>query len=148
MVSPGFRTILREISLLQRQLANLVDVGYTTGWKEKGTFGAEGWEPPIDLIETGEGYMLYVDLPGVSRENTHVEIRGKTLVLSGSRAYGREQDPESVFRFERPHGSFQREIELPTEIDEEHVEAQLSDGVLRIRLLCKQPKGGRQIPVR
>jgi HSP20 family protein len=148
MVNPGFRAILREISLLQRQLGNLVDIGFTSGWQEAGRAGAEGWIPPIDLFEGDTGYVLYVDLPGLAREDVRLEMKGNALALSGSRPYERGEDPESVFRFERPHGAFNREIELPANIDEEKIEAQLADGVLIIRLLFKQPKGGREIPVR
>jgi len=147
MANPGFRAILREIALLQRQLANLADIGFTTGWNASRQ-NAEGWEPPVDLMESDTGYVLYVDLPGVPREDIRVEMKGNRLLLFGSRAYEREEDPESVFRFERPHGVFKREVVLPTTVDEEKVEAQLSDGVLAVRLVLKQPNGGREIPVR
>ncbi len=90
------------------------------------------WVPAVDLYETPERFVLYVDLPGIAKENIDIGIHERLVVISGLR-----RDPEkgcAAERLEIRTGRFEREIELPESIDMTGVEALLKDGVLRLTL--------------
>ena len=147
MVKPNLENIMQEIAHLQQRLANLIDAGYTTGWHDTGTIAKGGWSPPVDVLEDHAQVTLFIDVPGVVREDIKLQIKENILLLSGQRKYNKE-DPEAVFRFERPCGAFKREVVLPSRVDEERIEAELSNGVLIVKMPLLQAKGGHEIEVK
>jgi len=93
--------------------------------------GPAGWNPPVDLHETPDNYVVTAELPGLSREDVEIHLHDGRLTLSGSR---RERgDPcEQYHRVERGHGSFRRTFQLPIPVDADHIVADLRDGVLTV----------------
>ena len=39
-------------------------------------FGAAAWQPAVDVYETGDAYLIEVDIPGVPPENVEVQVDG------------------------------------------------------------------------
>ncbi len=71
------------------------------------------WEPPIDVFEDEERFVILVALPGVPPECIDVIVEDDTLAI---RAKCELPFPASSFvvqRLEIPHGYFERRIELP-----------------------------------
>jgi HSP20 family protein len=71
------------------------------------------WEPPVDVFEDEDQYVILVALPGVPPERVEVVIDGNSLVI---RAECELPFPSGAFvvqRLEIPHGYFERRIELP-----------------------------------
>ena len=111
--------------------------------------GPRGVYPPVNLSESGDGYVLTAELPGVSPENIDVQIEGSTVTLSGHRkveyAAG---DGVSVHRRERQSGNFRRAFELPAEIDLDKARASHKNGVLTLELPKSPGLQPRQIEVK
>lgn len=93
--------------------------------------GPSGWVPPVDLHETPDAYVVTAELPGLKRENLHIEMMDGRLTLSGIRPE-RESTCEQYHRVERGHGSFSRAFQLPLPVDAERIIAELHDGVLTV----------------
>ena len=109
---------------------------------------ARGVYPPVNLYETEEGYVLTAELPGVTPEDIHVSLEGSTVTLSGERKPEHESmEGASLHRRERSSGSFRRAFELPTEIDQEKVEAVHRNGLLMLRIPKLPTQKPREIPV-
>jgi HSP20 family protein len=112
-----------------------------------GGAGREGdggvWSPPVDLEETDDAWVVEADLPGVKKDDVSVELRDNELEIHGE---SKEQTRSGVLhRHARRTGQFDYRVTLPGEIDAERdVDAQLSDGVLRVRV----PKGEHSQPRR
>jgi HSP20 family protein len=87
----------------------------------------------LDAWETPEALEVQVDLPGVEAKDVDVQVEAGQLVLKVSRP-DEGRDGDRWLRRERGVGSFTRTLALPTDIDPEAVEAQLGEGVLRLRL--------------
>jgi HSP20 family protein len=88
---------------------------------------------PVDLYEAGDEYVLTASLPGVTPEQVDVTVQGNTVTVS----YERKRDENEGVTWharELPYGRFTRQIGLPVHIDNEHVEASMEHGVLRLRL--------------
>lgn len=100
----------------------------------------------IDVKEVGNAYQVQAEIPGVPKEDIHVEVHGALVTL---RAEVKQQDSqnqdERVLRSERYYGSVSRSFELPTEIDAAETTAKFADGILTLQLPKKQksPNGNR-----
>ena len=95
---------------------------------------ASHWHPVVDIYETDSAVVLRAELPGVSKEDVHLEVRGHTLVLAGERKQEEEVKEENYYRVERSYGSFYRAFGLPSAVEASKVKASMKDGVLEITL--------------
>jgi HSP20 family protein len=95
---------------------------------------ARRWVPAMDLVETGDHYVLLADLPGLSENDVNVELDSNVLTISGERKAENGQERGGYRRVERSYGSFSRSLTLPKGIDPEAVQASFEHGVLEVRI--------------
>ena len=106
---------------------------------------ARGWNPSVDLYETGDAFVLEADLPGVKSEDVKVEAENDDLVLQGWRTIEKSESDGQFHTMERSSGNFLRRIRLPESIDKDAIQAEFRDGVLRVILpKVKQKKKGER----
>ncbi|HEU4341605.1 MAG TPA: Hsp20/alpha crystallin family protein [Candidatus Binatia bacterium] len=94
-----------------------------------------GWNPSVDLYETTEAFVLEADLPGVKAEDVKVEIENSDLVLQGWRTLEKSQSDGTFHTMERSSGHFLRRMKLPESVEQESIQADFHDGVLRVIIL-------------
>lgn len=116
-------------------------------------FGGEGGllapgQPPMNLAETETHFEITFDLPGLRPEEVCVEFKEGQLIVSGERKGEHETAGKKFHRIERSYGTFRRSITLPGDVDEEKIDAEFHDGVLRVLLPKSLEQRGRQIHVR
>ena len=92
------------------------------------------WVPEISVWEGDDGWLLCVDLPGVTRDQVHVHLESNVLVISGERTGPVEEKHLEPRWLERRAGAFRREIPLPQFIAPDVLRASMKEGVLEIRL--------------
>lgn len=107
---------------------------------------------PIDVYETTDHAVVLASMPGIHPDNVNVSVEKDTLTISGSVAGERKQEdehgePVTWYMAEIPRGSYERRVQLPFVIDESKVEAEFSNGLLRIRLPKMEAAKPRRIPV-
>jgi HSP20 family protein len=90
--------------------------------------------PAFDMKETRDAFVLEADLPGVREEDVEVSLTGNRLTVSGRREAEHREEGDTHFVYERSHGAFTRTFTVPDGCDTEHIEAELRDGVLRLRV--------------
>ena len=100
--------------------------------------GVGGWNPQLDVTEEDDRLILEMDLPGVRREDVNVELRGHTLIISGSRKIVRRIVGARYTHSERVSGSFQRAVPLPRQVEQEGITASMEEGILRLELPKKE----------
>jgi len=104
----------------------------------------------VDVKDAGDHLEVTVDVPGVEEKDIDVKLMDGALVFSGKRESHKEEERKGFFRSERSFGAFQRYVPLPCEVDEDRVEADMRNGVLKVTLAksadAKQHE--RKIPVR
>jgi HSP20 family protein len=123
---------------LSHEIERLFDEIIHRPWK--GAREVRGWNPPVDLYETSDAFILEADLPGVEAENVKVEVNNGDIVLHGQRSLGQGHHNEHFHIMERGSGFFVREIKLPESVDKQKIQAEFKDGVLRV-VLAKSKKG-------
>lgn len=89
--------------------------------------------PPVDVVEDASGITLYADLPGVSKERLQLRVDGDQLAIEAEAqlAAPAEMTPTHV-EVELPR--YRRTFTLSKELDAQQVSAELSHGVLRVRI--------------
>jgi len=140
----GFRaSYVEEMARIQERVQALFDeLLLRAGVVGDAAGGADtlpgSWSPAVDILETGEAFLLYAELPGVEREDVDLTVEGRRLEVSGRR---RPLPADRAFaRMERSYGRFRRVFELPAAIDADRIAAVLKHGVLRVELPKRRPE--------
>jgi HSP20 family protein len=89
--------------------------------------------PPVDVIEDTTGITLYADLPGVPRDKLNLRVDGDTLAIEAELALAVPQGMEASHA-EVNLARYRRAFALSKELDAEKVSAELTHGVLRVRI--------------
>ena len=90
--------------------------------------------PSVDLIDSDDKLLLKADMPGISKEDVNVEVKGDRIEISAEVKKEEEKKKEGYIRQERSYRRYYRSIPLPAKIDSEKVEASFEDGVLKIEM--------------
>ena len=102
------------------------------------------WTPAIDISETEDAVIVKVDLPGVNPEDMEISLTDNVLVIKGEKKREEEEKKENFYRMERYYGTFMRAIQLPCEVQEDKVEANYKNGVLKV-ILPKKPEEVKKV---
>lgn len=110
-------------------------------WQSAGVF------PLINATQDRNNYYVRAELPGVVAEDLEISAVNRTLTLAGKRSSPPEEGV-SYHRKERMDGAFSRSITLPTEFENDKVEASLVNGLLTVTLPKPEKAKPRQISVK
>lgn len=97
--------------------------------------------PAIDIFETEAEITLLADLPGVKAGQLDIDLREGVLTVAGNITAPEGSEETDVLR-EFQVGRYLRRFTLSDTIDQSRINAQLSDGVLRLVL----PKAAKAVP--
>lgn len=122
--------------------------------REKQTFDAPAeqtkpgpvFSPSVDIFETEKAITLLADMPGVKADDLMVDLRDDTLTLAGEVSDSVKTTGEKVLEEYRT-GRYYRQFSLSEVIDQEKIDAKLSDGVLRLTLPKVEKATPRRIAV-
>lgn len=101
---------------------------------------------PMDAFRRGSDVWVYFDLPGVKAENLDITVERNVLTVAAERTWQRQEGDQSYVA-ERRAGTFRRQVQLGDGLDLEHLEADLHDGVLTIRIPVAERAKPRKVQV-
>jgi HSP20 family protein len=117
----------RELESLHSQMGELMD----SVWAPMGV-GNGVWVPVVDIEEAEDAWLVEAELPGVDRKDVNVELRDSELAITGEI---KERERKGILRRRtRRAGRFDFRVALPGEVDADHIDAKLRDGVLTVRV--------------
>ncbi len=88
----------------------------------------------IDLYQTKDNVIIKSTIAGVKPEDLDITIANDMVTIKGERVKAEKIAAEDYFYQECYWGGFSRSVILPVDIDSEHVEADLKDGILTVIL--------------
>ncbi|CAN7330979.1 Hsp20/alpha crystallin family protein [Variovorax paradoxus] len=102
--------------------------------------------PPVDVVEDSGGITLFADLPGVSRDKLSLQVASDTLTIEAESGLSIPEGLESSHT-EVGLGRFRRVFTLSKELDTSAISAELSQGVLKLRIPKAQHAQPRRIEI-
>jgi HSP20 family protein len=138
---------LRELNSLQSEMNRLFNTVFDAPSSGAPGSALRRWMPAMDLVESGDHFVLRADLPGMSEEDVSIEFEDGTLTLSGERKAEHEENEEGFHRVERSFGAFSRSLTLPQGTDADAVTAKFDRGVLEVRIPKPEQRKPRKIEI-
>ena len=89
--------------------------------------------PAVDIFETEKEITMLADMPGVKADDLMIDLRENTLTLSADIAPVENANEDDIL-VEYETGRYYRQFTLGELINQENIDAQLNEGVLRLSL--------------
>ena len=95
---------------------------------------ARSFRPALDLREEDGAYLAVVELPGLGKEDVTLNLEDGVLTIKGEKQSELDEEQDGLRHTERSFGSFQRAVRLPKEVEAEGISAEMTNGVLTVRI--------------
>lgn len=144
--------LMASVDKLRHEFDRWIDAAVVQGGRALDNLGLRGadkpWYPAVDVLETADSVLVFVDLPGVDAAAVDVSVAGNMLTFKGEKAQLAAGGAEgTVHTRERTSGPFERSIPLPAAVDVESASAEARDGVIRFRFTKTSPSKARPIQI-
>jgi HSP20 family protein len=130
----------------------LIGNGYTNGWlydrvnqlnrlfNEGNRVATEAHlVPRSDVVEHGEGYHFYFEMPGIKADSVQVQVEDDNLVIEAERKRPEWPKDSAIHVSERSYGTMRRAFTMPEDASAEGIKATYRDGVLEVTV-AKKPE--------
>jgi HSP20 family protein len=102
------------------------------------------WEPPLDIYELQQSFIVVVELPGLSKDSMDVsfDCEDNVLVISGWRDDLSPPGQVCTHQMEIRHGQFERRVKVMVPVDINRIEASYAKGFIKVTLPKVKGKSG------
>lgn len=111
------------------------------------THGGRVYRPLADIVETGDGVQLMLEMPGVSRDDLDVTLEKRVLTIRG-KVHPTAPDKLDLVHAEYGEGDYERSFSMSQDFDPDKIEASLSNGILTLTLPRAEAAKPKKIEVR
>ena len=101
--------------------------------------------PAVEVADTPDTVVVRALIPGVHKEDLHVDMTNETLTLRGE--YKEETKKELYYQQEIRYGPFTRTVPLPAPVQSDKAAAQCKDGVLEITIPKTEQAKVKHVPI-
>ncbi|MGH8508107.1 MAG: Hsp20/alpha crystallin family protein [Gammaproteobacteria bacterium] len=101
-----------------------------------------------DVYEDDRKIVVRLEVPGLEKDDFHIQVSGDTLIVSGEKCFEAEASEGRYRVLQCAYGSFQRAIALPGPVIVENARASYKRGVLKIELPKAETVRPRTIEVK
>lgn len=108
--------------------------------------GDPSLSPAVDIYEDDHGIVLLADLPGVSKDALHIHVDRDSLRVEGEANIEMPEGIQAIYADVRAT-RFERSFTLSSELDTAHIDANLKDGVLTLRIPKREEVRPRRIQI-
>lgn len=92
------------------------------------------WYPAADVYQTEDGWIVKVELAGVSVEDVEIDIQGNVLYIAGCRKDRSCAVGMSYHQMEITYSTFEKSLQFPAPIEGARIEHNFDNGILIIQL--------------
>lgn len=102
----------------------------------------------MDVSEQPKAFVVHAELPGVKKEDIHVQVEGNQVSITAEVKQEKEvKEDERVLRSERFFGQVSRSFQLAQDVDDSQSSAKFTDGVLELMLPKKATGAGKRLMI-
>ena len=104
--------------------------------------------PTADVVEDGEGYHFYFEMPGLKADTLEVKVEDGSLSIEAERVRPNWPEGSHVHLAERAYGTIGRVFRMPEDANPEGINATYRDGILVVNVPKKPESKPRKITVK
>lgn len=102
----------------------------------------------MDVKEDDKAYTVHAEMPGVKKEDIHVNVEGNTVSITAEvKKETERKEGEKVIHSERYYGKVYRSFSLGQDVDDANAKAKFDNGVLELVLPKKAATASRRVNV-
>ena len=98
------------------------------------SFAVSSPEAETDIKESDNLFQIKADIPGLTKKDIKVSLKGDQLTISGERKKISDNENDHYHYQERSIGKFKRSFNLPESINKDKIQASFKNGILSIEL--------------
>lgn len=136
----------QQLNTLQQEVNRMFEDFFGT-WPS-GVSSTMPWAPAVSLSEDDKAFTVKAELPGMKPEEIDVNVQDNLLTIRGERKEEKKEQKDKWIRSEFTHGSFSRQVALPSDVDAEGAEARMDKGILTLRLPKSPTRRTRNIEIK
>jgi HSP20 family protein len=130
---PWTRRHRSDLGTLRNDMGDLFENFFGGLERPFAALGQKVW-PALDVAEQDDAILVRAEIPGCKPEDVDISVYGNTLTISGEKKESQEEQHDGFYHVESTYGSFRRDVVLPTDVDEQKIEAVCKDGILSVTL--------------
>lgn len=111
--------------------SNLIDKFFNDSMQRS---GQSTFVPKVDVVETEKAFELFVEVPGMNKEDFNLEVNDNYLTISGERKFSSEKNEKNFHSIETRYGSFSRSFTLPDSVSSDKINAKYNNGILELTI--------------
>jgi len=92
------------------------------------------WQPAADIYRTPYGWLVKIDLAGVSPDEVELTSQGSRLTVRGRRRDCGQEEGCVCYLMEIAYSAFERTLVLPCQLDRAEISAEFRLGMLLVRI--------------
>ncbi len=135
---------LKELLNLQEKMNRLFDETLSPDRTDETAPFAPSWVPVADVYDSPEAYLIELEVPGLTRADIDLRVKGRELSVRGERHPGGGRSA-AFHRLERRYGPFARSFRFDADIDAEQVKAEIKNGLLRLTVPKTEPRSTKRV---
>ncbi len=106
------------------------------------------WTPRVNIEEVKDRFEITAELPGLKKDDVKIEVKDRVLTLTGEKKVENEGKDRNVYLYERAYGRFCRTFTLPDNVDDDKIEAEFKDGIMKINIPKTEEAKPKEIKVK
>lgn len=92
------------------------------------------WHPHADIYRDPKGWLVKLELAGVSLEDIRINLLGEILKIEGMRRDLSAHETKQAYKMEISYNRFERIIELPEALNDAEISVEINQGMLMIHV--------------
>jgi HSP20 family protein len=106
--------------------------------------------PAVNVAETDDGYHIELAAPGLKKEDFKIDLEHNMLNISVEKRSEETENNKKYNKREYSYSSFVRSFTLPDSADDGKIEAEYTDGILKINIAKREESktASRHIEIR
>jgi HSP20 family protein len=148
------RRAFPELARFRNEMDRLFDEFMGGGWPSLrrwpewlGALPSADGTPALDVYEEKDDVVVKAELPGMEKDDLHVDIKGDVLTMHGEKKKEKIEERD-YYCHERAYGSFSRSIRLPVEVQGDKASATFKHGVLEMHLPKTEAAKRRSVSIK
>jgi HSP20 family protein len=110
------------------------------------TIPARSFIPPTDVFENEQSLIVVMEVPGIQRDQVDVRVENNVLTVEGRLDQSKYNGLQPVYT-EYNIGNYARSFQLSSQIDQNGIKAELTDGVMTLTLPKAETAKARRIKI-